>query len=446
MIGLVLVTHGRLAAEFVTAMEHVVGPQEAIEAICIGPDDDMEARRKDIAEAIAKVDQGQGVIILTDLFGGTPSNLAISLMKSENIEVIAGVNLPMLIRLEGARKVMPVHAAVAAAREAGRKYISVASRDPRGGRGLTARQPRGPDHQQARAPCPGQRQVRQSRQRARRQDRGREGRQPGLRHLDHGPDDARRGDGRQIVIHVEGDDAEEALGQAGRAGRGAVRRRMMPREVTAFSNTTVKLLRSLRDKKARRAEGLFLAEGLRILAEARDSGRLPEIIAFSPKGRRHPLAAEIIAATEAAGGDAIETTPDILSKMSGKDNPQMLLGAYRQPDTALERIDRDAAPLWIVAQALRDPGNIGTILQDRRRGRRRRADPDRRLRRPFLGRGGARVDGRDVHAGGRDRALGRVRRLAARRAQGQLVGTSLKATHDYLEAEYRPALLPADRQ
>src|SRR5256885_16497287 len=115
MIGLVLVTHGRLAAEFVTAMEHVVGPQEAIEAICIGPDDDMERRRKDIAKAIGKVDQGQGVIILTDLFGGTPSNLAISLMKSENIEVIAGVNLPMLIRLEGARKVMPVQAAVAAA-------------------------------------------------------------------------------------------------------------------------------------------------------------------------------------------------------------------------------------------------------------------------------------------------------------------------------------------
>ena len=107
MIGLVLVTHGRLAAEFVTAMEHVVGPQEAIEAICIGPDDDMEGRRKDIANAISKVDAGKGVIILTDLFGGTPSNLAISLMKSENVEVIAGVNLPMLIRLEGARKVMP---------------------------------------------------------------------------------------------------------------------------------------------------------------------------------------------------------------------------------------------------------------------------------------------------------------------------------------------------
>lgn len=127
MIGLVLVTHGRLASEFITAMEHVVGPQERIAAINIGADDDMEKRRKDISKAIAKVDEGDGVIILTDLFGGTPSNLAISLMKSESIEVIAGVNLPMLIRLEGARKVMDVRSAVAAAREAGRKYISVAS-------------------------------------------------------------------------------------------------------------------------------------------------------------------------------------------------------------------------------------------------------------------------------------------------------------------------------
>ena len=127
MIGLVLVTHGQLAAEFVRAMEHVVGPQEAIEAICIGPEDDMEARRADIAKAVAAVDQGRGVILLTDLFGGTPSNLAISLMEPGRIEVIAGVNLPMLIRLEGARKMMKVQAAVAAAREAGRKYISVAS-------------------------------------------------------------------------------------------------------------------------------------------------------------------------------------------------------------------------------------------------------------------------------------------------------------------------------
>ncbi|HKT14844.1 MAG TPA: PTS sugar transporter subunit IIA [Allosphingosinicella sp.] len=127
MIGLVLVTHGQLASEFIRAMEHVVGPQAQIEAICIGPEDDMEARRNDIAEALGRVDDGSGVIILTDLFGGTPSNLAISLMKSDQIEVIAGVNLPMLIRLEGARKTMDVKAAVAAAREAGRKYISVAS-------------------------------------------------------------------------------------------------------------------------------------------------------------------------------------------------------------------------------------------------------------------------------------------------------------------------------
>ena len=127
MIGMVLVTHGQLAAEFVRAMEHVLGPQQGIEAICIGPEDDMEARRGDIAAAIARVDSGRGVILLTDLFGGTPSNLAISLMEPGRIEVIAGVNLPMLIRLESARKVMGVHAAVTAAREAGRKYISVAS-------------------------------------------------------------------------------------------------------------------------------------------------------------------------------------------------------------------------------------------------------------------------------------------------------------------------------
>jgi PTS system mannose-specific IIA component len=127
MIGLVLVTHGRLASEFIVAMEHVVGPQQQIAGICIGPEDDMEERRSQIAEAIQAVDGGVGVIILTDLFGGTPSNLAISLMKSDKIEVIAGVNLPMLIRLDGARKTMDVRGAVAAAREAGRKYISVAS-------------------------------------------------------------------------------------------------------------------------------------------------------------------------------------------------------------------------------------------------------------------------------------------------------------------------------
>lgn len=127
MIGLVLVTHGHLAEEFVTAMEHVVGKQDHIAAISIGADDDMEGRRSDIAKAISDVDVGHDVIVLTDLFGGTPSNLAISLMEAGRIEVIAGVNLPMLIRLDGARKAMKVSDAVAAAREAGRKYISVAS-------------------------------------------------------------------------------------------------------------------------------------------------------------------------------------------------------------------------------------------------------------------------------------------------------------------------------
>ncbi|MDX2209120.1 MAG: PTS sugar transporter subunit IIA [Sphingopyxis sp.] len=127
MLGLVLVTHGRLAEEFVTAMEHVVGAQRAIATVCIGPNDNMEARRAEIAEAIRKVDGGRGVIILTDLFGGTPSNLAISLMDSGRFEVIAGINLPMLIRLESARKTMSVQDAVRAAREAGQKYISVAS-------------------------------------------------------------------------------------------------------------------------------------------------------------------------------------------------------------------------------------------------------------------------------------------------------------------------------
>jgi PTS system mannose-specific IIA component len=128
MIGLVLVTHGRLAAEFISAMEHVVGPQKGVEAICIGPEDDMEARRADIAAAAGRVDSGKGVILLTDMFGGTPSNLAISLMGRDNVEVIAGINLPMLIRLASVRKDMSVAAAVEAAQEAGRKYISVASK------------------------------------------------------------------------------------------------------------------------------------------------------------------------------------------------------------------------------------------------------------------------------------------------------------------------------
>jgi len=128
MIGLVLVTHGRLAAEFAGALEHIVGAQSALEAICIGPDDDMEVRRADIAAAVKRVEAGSGVILLTDMFGGTPSNLAISLMGEGNIEVIAGINLPMLVRLASVRKTMTVAAAVEAAQEAGRKYISVASK------------------------------------------------------------------------------------------------------------------------------------------------------------------------------------------------------------------------------------------------------------------------------------------------------------------------------
>jgi PTS system mannose-specific IIA component len=127
MIGLILVTHGSLANEFVVAMEHVVGPQKQIATVCIGPRDDMEQRRKEIAQAIKAVNTGEGVIILSDLFGGTPSNLSISLLDAGKVEVIAGVNLPMLIRLESARKNMSVTDAVAAARDAGRKYISVAS-------------------------------------------------------------------------------------------------------------------------------------------------------------------------------------------------------------------------------------------------------------------------------------------------------------------------------
>ena len=127
MIGMILVTHGNLAEHFIDAMEHVVGEQDQIATVCIGPSDDMELRRREIAEAIARTDTGEGVIVLTDLFGGTPSNLAISLLESGRTEVIAGVNLPMLIRLESARKTMELRAAVIAAKEAGQKYISVAS-------------------------------------------------------------------------------------------------------------------------------------------------------------------------------------------------------------------------------------------------------------------------------------------------------------------------------
>ncbi len=127
MIGLVFVTHGRLAEEFRAALEHVVGPQELLETISIGPDDDMVQRRKDILDAISNVDSEGGVILLTDMFGGTPSNLAISIMDNANIEVIAGINLPMLIKLVSVRSECSISEAVHHAQEAGRKYISIAS-------------------------------------------------------------------------------------------------------------------------------------------------------------------------------------------------------------------------------------------------------------------------------------------------------------------------------
>jgi mannose PTS system EIIA component len=127
MIGMVLVTHGRLAAEFIAALEHVVGAQKQIAAVCIGADDDMEVRRQDILRRISEVDTGDGVVLLTDMFGGTPSNLAISVMDQAKIEVVAGVNLPMLIKLASLRQGEGLQRSVAGAQEAGRKYINVAS-------------------------------------------------------------------------------------------------------------------------------------------------------------------------------------------------------------------------------------------------------------------------------------------------------------------------------
>lgn len=127
MIGLVIVTHGQLASQFIAAMEHVVGPQQNVTAICIGSDDDMEQRRKDILKAVALADKGDGVILLTDMFGGTPSNLAISIMDKVKVEVIAGINLPMLIKLASIRETMSLSEATQQAQESGRKYISVAS-------------------------------------------------------------------------------------------------------------------------------------------------------------------------------------------------------------------------------------------------------------------------------------------------------------------------------
>ncbi len=207
----------------------------------------------------------------------------------------------------------------------------------------------------------------------------------------------------------------------------------MPKEVTSFSNPLVKHARSLREKKHRRAEGLFLAEGLRILTEAREAGVLPERIFFADGS--HRLVRALIEAVEAAGGEAVETSEDILHKISGKDNPQAVIGLFRQFDTGLERLERDAAPLWIAAQALRDPGNLGTIL--------RTGDA--------VGAGGLIliddcVDPFSVEAVRASMGALFTQRIAVARwdafmawlraGPGQLVGTSLNASQDYQAPHY----------
>jgi TrmH family RNA methyltransferase len=208
----------------------------------------------------------------------------------------------------------------------------------------------------------------------------------------------------------------------------------MPREITAFSNPLVKDVRALREKKGRRAQGMFMAEGLRILTEARETGRLPAILFYSA-GTRHPLLDALVTAVEAAHGDVIETNADILHKLSGKDNPQTVIGVYRAFDTALAHIERNSAPLWIVAQALRDPGNLGTIL--------RTGDA--------VGAGGLIlvddcVDPFSVEAVRASMGALFTQRIAAshwagfvrwlRAGDGQLIGTSLKASQDYQQPRY----------
>ncbi|SMF79111.1 TrmH family RNA methyltransferase [Allosphingosinicella indica] len=210
----------------------------------------------------------------------------------------------------------------------------------------------------------------------------------------------------------------------------------MPRQITAFSNTLVKRVRSLRDKKHRRREGLFIAEGLRILTEAREAGFLPEMLFFAT-GTRHALLDTLIGEIEAAGGDVIETSADILHKMSGKDNPQTVLGVYPALDTSLARLDRSAAGLWIVAQSLRDPGNLGTIL--------RTGDA--------TGAGGLIliddcVDPFSVEAVRASMGALFTQRIATapwadflswlRGGPGELIGTSLKAREDYQAPRYAP--------
>lgn len=215
----------------------------------------------------------------------------------------------------------------------------------------------------------------------------------------------------------------------------------MPRLVTAHSNPLIKSVRALRDKKGRREQGCFIAEGMRVMTDALSRNRTPQILLFSGPVAEHPLGADLIARTRAAGGDVVETTPEILAKTTGKDNAQAVLGVYRVPDTALARLDRGAASLWIVAQALRDPGNLGTIL--------RTGDA--------VGAGGLILvdDCADPYSVEAVRAsMGAVftQGIAAARwdeflpwlrsADAQLVGTSLAGTRDYQEPLYaKPCFL-----
>ena len=209
----------------------------------------------------------------------------------------------------------------------------------------------------------------------------------------------------------------------------------MARQITAYSNPLVKSVRDLRDKRHRREQRRFLAEGLRILTEAREAGRLPVLLFFASPSAAHPLVRELVAAVEAAGGDAIETTPDILSKLSGKDNPQAVVGVFEEFGTTLAGLDRSAAGIWLVAERLRDPGNLGTIL--------RTGDA--------VGAGGLILIGECVDPFSVEAVRASMGALFTvpvvraewgdflvwlRKGPGQLVGLSLDTDHDYRAARY----------
>ncbi|RDE05138.1 TrmH family RNA methyltransferase [Sphingomonas aracearum] len=209
----------------------------------------------------------------------------------------------------------------------------------------------------------------------------------------------------------------------------------MPREITAFSNPLVKRIRTLREKKHRRDEGLFLAEGLRVLTEAREAGHLPQYLFFAADSAAHPLVRALIADVEDRGGDAIETNADILSKLSGKDNPQAVVGVYEEFTRTLDSLDRTRAGIWLVAERLRDPGNLGTIL--------RTGDA--------VGAGGLILIGDCVDPFSVEAVRASMGALFTvpvvqsgwgdflqwlRGGPGQLVGLSLDTTHDYRAARY----------